>query len=43
MFKTSREIAVLLEHLGIEGIAPKLHRFDNLLRERRNIKRGLKG
>jgi hypothetical protein len=42
MFRMSREVAELLEHLGINGVAPRLHRFDNLMRERRNIQRGLK-
>jgi hypothetical protein len=41
MFKMSRQAAELLEHLGVEGVAPRLQRFDNLLRERQNIKRGL--
>ena len=41
MFKMSRQVAELLEHLGVEGVAPRLHRFDNLMRERKNIKRGL--
>jgi hypothetical protein len=41
MFKMSRQAAELLEHLGVEGVAPRLHRFDNLMRERQNIKRGL--
>jgi hypothetical protein len=41
MFKLSREVAELLEHLGINGVAPRLHRFDNLMRERKNIQRGL--
>jgi hypothetical protein len=42
MFKMSRQTAELLEHLGVEGVAPRLHRFDNLMRERGNIKRGLR-
>ena len=42
MFKMSRESAELLEHLGVEGVAPRLHRFDNLMRERGKIQRGLK-
>lgn len=42
MFRMSREAAELLEHLGVEGVAPRLHRFDNLMRERGKIKRGLK-
>jgi len=42
MFKMSRQVAEMLEHLGVNGVAPRLHRFDNLLRERKNIKRGLK-
>jgi hypothetical protein len=41
MFKMSRQAAELLEHLGVEGVAPRLHRFDNLMRERGNIQRGL--
>lgn len=41
MFKMSKQSAELLEHLGVEGVAPRLHRFDNLMRERRNIQRGL--
>lgn len=41
MFKLSKQSAELLEHLGVEGVAPRLHRFDNLMRERRNIQRGL--
>jgi len=43
MFKLSREVAELLEHLGVNGVAPRLHRFDNLERERGKIQRGLKG
>jgi hypothetical protein len=43
MFKLSRQVAELLEHLGVEGVAPRLHRFDNLMRERGKIKRGLEG
>jgi hypothetical protein len=42
MFKLSREVAELLEHLGVNGVAPRLQRFDNLMRERKNIQRGLK-
>jgi len=42
MFKMSRQVAELLEYLGVNGVAPRLHRFDNLLRERKNIQRGLK-
>jgi hypothetical protein len=42
MFKMSRQVAELLEYLGVYGVAPRLHRFDNLLRERKNIQRGLK-
>ena len=42
MFQMSRQAAELLEHLGINGVAPRLHRFDNLMRERKNIQRGLK-
>jgi hypothetical protein len=42
MFKLSRQGAELLEHLGINGVAPRLHRFDNITRERKNIQRGLK-
>ena len=42
MFKMSREVAELLEYLGVNGVAPRLHRFDNLMRERKNIQRGLK-
>lgn len=42
MFKMSRQVAEMLEYLGVNGVAPRLHRFDNLLRERKNIKRGLK-
>ena len=42
MFKMSRQIAEMLEYLGVNGVAPRLHRFDNLMRERKNIKRGLK-
>jgi len=42
MFKLSRQVAELLEYLGINGVAPRLHRFDNLMRERKNIQRGLK-
>jgi hypothetical protein len=42
MFKMSRQVAELLEHLGVDGVAPRLHRFDNLMRERKNIQRGLK-
>ncbi|HEY7465398.1 MAG TPA: hypothetical protein VIB47_01770 [Dehalococcoidia bacterium] len=41
MFQMSRQVAELLEHLGINGVAPRLHRFDNLMRERKNIQRGL--
>ena len=41
MFKMSRQTAELLEYLGVEGVAPRLHRFDNIMRERKNIKRGL--
>ncbi len=43
MFKLSREVAELLEYLGVNGVAPRLQRFDNLMRERKNIQRGLKG
>ena len=43
MFKMSRQGAELLEHLGINGVAPRLHRFDNITRERKNIQRGLQG
>jgi hypothetical protein len=43
MFRMSREAAELLEYLGVEGVAPRLHRFDNITRERGNIQRGLKG
>jgi hypothetical protein len=42
MFKMSKQSGELLEHLGVNGIAPRQHRFDNLLRERGNIQRGLK-
>ncbi len=42
MFKMSKQAAELLEHLGVEGVAPRLHRFDNITRERKNIQRGLK-
>ncbi len=42
MFKMSRQMAEMLEYLGIEGVAPRLHRFDNITRERQNIQRGLK-
>jgi hypothetical protein len=42
MFKMSREVAELLEYLGVNGVAPRLHRFDNLLRERKNLQRGIK-
>ena len=42
MFKMSKQAAEMLEHLGIEGVAPRLHRFDNITRERKNIQRGLK-
>jgi hypothetical protein len=42
MFKMSRQVAELLEYLEINGVAPRLHRFDNLMRERKNIQRGLK-
>lgn len=43
MFKMSRQTAEMLEHLGINGVAPRVHRFDNITRERGNIQRGLKG
>jgi hypothetical protein len=42
MFKMSRQAAELLEYLGVDGVAPRLHRFDNIMRERKNIKRGLR-
>ena len=41
MFRMSKQVIELLEHLGIEGIAPRSHRLDNTARERENIKRGL--
>ncbi len=42
MFKMSRQTAEMLEHLGINGVAPRLYRFDNITRARGNIQRGLK-
>lgn len=42
MFKMSRQMAEMLEYLGVNGVAPRLHRFDNITRERKNIQRGLK-
>jgi hypothetical protein len=41
MFKMSKQVIELLEHLGIVGVGPKPHRLDNTNRERKNIKRGL--
>jgi hypothetical protein len=42
MYKISIEGAQLIEHLGIEGMVPAQHRFENLLRERKKISQGLK-
>ena len=41
MYRISIEGARLIEHLGIEGMVPAKHRFENLLRERQKINRGL--
>ena len=41
MYEISIEGAALIEHLGIEGFVPAKHRFDNLMRERQKISRGL--
>jgi hypothetical protein len=43
MFRMSKQVIELLEHVGIEGVAPKSHRLDNTARERKNIQRGLRG
>jgi hypothetical protein len=43
MYRISIEGAQLIEHLGIEGMVPAQHRFENLLRERKKIQQGLKG
>jgi hypothetical protein len=41
MYEISIEGAALIEHLGIEGFVPAKHRFENLMRERQKISRGL--
>jgi hypothetical protein len=43
MYRISIEGAQLIEHLGIEGMVPAQHRFENLLRERDKINKGLRG
>jgi hypothetical protein len=42
MYRISIEGARLIEHLGIEGMVPAMHRFENLLRERQKINKGLR-